>query len=203
MYFESKILSLDTSPYSPHTIAPRLVKSGSVVLDVGCNAGYLGRYLKEEKNCVCDGIDLDPVALKKAKPYYRNLYQIDLFKDDFSLGFTYDFILFVDILEHLPNPERTLKKLVRNLKPKGKAIICLPNIARFELRLKHLLGNFDYRPGVMNDDHLRFFTLRTGRELIESSGLRVDQVLPTGLGARIKILPTLTAFQFIYVARKR
>lgn len=202
MYFESKILSLDTSPFSPHAIAPCLVEPDSVVLDVGCNAGYLGQYLKEEKNCVCDGIDIDQAVLRKAKPFYKNLYKLDLFKDVFSLKSRYDYILFIDILEHLPNPKRVLKKFVKNLKPEGKAIVCLPNIARLELRLKHLLGNFDYQPGIMNEDHLRFFTLKTGREMIENCGLKVDQVLPTGLGARLKILPTLTAFQFIYIASR-
>lgn len=204
MYFKpNKKLSLDTSPYSPHMIIPPLVRADSFVLDVGCNAGYIGKYLKENKNCVCDGIDIDEAALAKARPYYRNLFKIDLFKDNFRLARHYDFILFIDILEHLPTPDKILKKLAGNLKSKGKVIICLPNIARLELRLKHLLGNFDYKPGIMNEDHLRFFTLKTGKKLIEDCGLKIEKVLPTGMGARLKIWPKLIACQFIYIAHQR
>lgn len=203
MYFKPKVLSLDKSPYSPHMIVPQLVTPHSYVLDVGCNIGYIGKYLKKNKNCICDGIDIDEALLAKARPYYRNLFKFDLFKDDFVLRHKYDFILFIDILEHLPTPHKILKKMVKNLRNEGRIIICLPNIARVELRLKHLFGNFDYKPGIMNEDHLRFFTLETGKELIEDCGLEIEQILPTGLGARIKMFPRLIAFQFIYTAYKK
>lgn len=203
MYFRSDYISLDKSPYSPHMIVLPLVAPNSYVLDVGCNTGYVGKFLKEEKKCINDGIDIDEALLVKAKPYYRNLFKIDLFKDDFVLRHKYDFILFIDILEHLPTPHKILKKMTNNLRKSGKIIISLPNIARFELRLKHLLGNFDYQPGIMNEDHLRFFTLKTGRELIESCSLKIEKILPTGLGARIKAFPELTAFQFIYLCKKK
>ena len=203
MYFEPKALSLDKSPYSPHMIVPQLVSQNAYVLDVGCNIGYIGKYLKKNKKCICDGIDFDKSLLIKARPYYRNLFKIDLFKDDFVLRHQYDYILFIDLLEHLPTPHKILKKMVKNLKDDGRIIICLPNVARIELRLKHLLGNFDYKPGIMNEDHLRFFTFKSGKKLIEDCGLEIERVLSTGLGARIKIFPKLIAFQFIYICKKK
>jgi hypothetical protein len=53
----------------------------------------------------------------------------------------------------------------------------------------------------MGFDHLRFFTKKTATILIEEAGLTVEKYIPTGLGHMIQILPTLTAFQFIYVCR--
>lgn len=204
MYFSSKVIKMHNWPYSPHVIAPALVADKSSVLDIGCNAGYIGKFLKENKHCRCDGIDIDKVALRKAKPYYEHLYTFDLFNDRFVLKKKYDCLLFLDILEHLPTPSLILKKfVVKNLLPGGKAVICLPNIARFEFRIKHLFGKFEYQPGIMNEDHLRFFTKKTGRQMIENSGLEIINIIPTGLGAMIKILPTLTAFQFIYHCKKR
>ena len=202
MYFKSKICTIDKSLKSPHMVVPKFVVKRASVLDVGCNAGYIGKYLKEKKQCICDGIDIDEKALIKAKPYYRNLFKYDLYKCDFILHYKYDFILFIDVLEHLPDPNKSLKKFVKNLKPNGKVIISLPNIARFELRIKHLFGKFDYYPGIMSEDHLRFFTLKTGKQLIENCGLSIYNILPTGLGSKIRVFPTLLAFQFIYFAKK-
>lgn len=204
MYFKSKRLGLAKLPHSPHMIVPQLVTEKTKVLDVGCNAGYIGRLLKESKQCLCDGIDIDKKLLRLAKPYYRSLYEIDLYQDKFTVSEKYDFILFIDILEHLPTPEKILKKLIKeNLDKGGKVIICLPNVARFELRLKHLFGNFDYMPGIMNEDHLKFYTLKTGKEMIKECGLKIEKILPTGLGHYFKVLPSLIAFQFIYVCSKQ
>ena len=133
-------------PHSPHSIVLRLIRTRDEILDVGCNTGYIGEYLVKNKDCICDGIDYDQDFLAKAKEKgYRNLFQIDLYKTDFKLELLYDTILFIDVLEHLPNPFEFISKLVReNLKPGGKAIICLPNIARLEYRIKHAFGEFEY-----------------------------------------------------------
>jgi len=166
----------------------------------------LGEYLIKNKNCVCDGIDYDENFLIKAKQKgYRNTFKIDLYQNNFHLQEQYDLIMFVDILEHLPNPYSILKKIIaENLKKGGAGIICLPNIARLEYRFNHLLGKFAYeKSGIMHQDHLRFFTQNSAAKLIYQSGLTITKILPTGLGARLKILPSLFAFQFIFLCRKR
>jgi O-antigen biosynthesis protein len=194
-----------SDPHSPHRLVTRFVKPGSSVLDVGCNTGYIGQYLIENRNCVCDGIDYDAEMLKTAKRSgYSNVFEIDLYKSDFRVEAEYDALLFIDILEHLPNPYDILLKLSReNLKKGGIAIICLPNVARFEYRLKHLFGKFEYEEsGIMHQDHLRFFTNDSAARMIEKIPLKITKVVPTGLGHKWGILPNLTAFQFIYVCLK-
>ena len=50
----------------------------------------------------------------------------------------------------------------------------LPNIAHLSVRWNLLWGEFDYSStGILDRTHLRFYTKRTARELIERSGLRV------------------------------
>jgi len=191
--------------YSPHFIVPRLVGRNKVILDVGCNQGYLGAYLIKNKNCICDGIDIDKKLLVQAKKKgYRNTFKIDLYKTDFKIKEKYDILMFIDILEHLPNPYLILKKMVReNLKTKGKAIICLPNIARLEHRINHLLGKFNYQTsGIMHQDHLRFFTRESALQMIKKTNLRIEKILPTGLGAKTEMLPNLLSFQFIFICKK-
>lgn len=190
---------------SPHSIIPPLIAHNSYVLDVGCNVGYVGEYLIQRKNCVCDGVDIDPAFLKEAKTRgYKTVFNVDLSCEELKIKQKYDYILLIDILEHLPEPEKVLKSLIsRNLREGGKVVVCLPNIARFEYRFSHLLGKFDYETsGILHRGHLRFFTLDSGKRMIKSSGLRINKVLTTGLNVKIKIFPQLTAFQFIYLCEK-
>lgn len=192
-------------PHSPHSIILKFIKPGQSVLDVGCNTGYIGEYLIKNKDCVCDGIDYSKELLKKARERgYRKLFEIDLYGKNFKIDSKYGALLFIDILEHLPNPYEILFKLAsENLKPGGRAIICLPNIARAEYRLKHLLGDFEYeKSGIMHQDHLRFFTKKTASEMIEKTGLKIKKIVPTGLGHKLKMFPSLTAFQFIFICQK-
>lgn len=202
MYTKDGILKQSARADSPHNIIPKLIEENSTVLDVGCNAGYLAQQLLA-KNVITDGVDIDEDALKQAKKYCRSVYQRDLYKPSLKIPHQqYDFIVFSDILEHLPRPDLVLRDSSQYLASHGKIIASIPNIGRIELRIQHLLGNFDYRPGIMGPDHLRFFVKRTIYELFEQAGYRVQTCLPTGLGYYIKILPTLFAFQFVIVAEK-
>lgn len=200
---KDEVLRFDTSPHSPHMIIPELIRENSVVLDVGCNAGFLGKFLLK-KHVVSDGIDIHKQALKKAGKYYRNVFLRDLYRPTLQLqNKIYDYIVFSDILEHLPRPDLVLKDAKKCLKPDGRVIISLPNIARFEIRLQLLLGEFSYKPGILGFDHLRFFTKKTAIDMIHWAGYEVIQTIPTGLGHRLKVFQALTAFQFIYVCQKK
>lgn len=203
MFQKDSLLKLDPSPHSPHNIIPSLINEYSTVLDIGCNTGFIGKILKK-KMVKIDGVDINEKALSIARKYYRNTYIRDLYREKLNLGGKkYDYIVFADILEHLPRPDTILLDVKKYLKADGLIIISLPNIARFEIRLKLLFGNFDYGPGILGPDHLRFFTKKSAIELLNNCGFTVKKIIPTGLGHIIKICPTLTAFQFIYVCKKQ
>lgn len=202
LYRKDSLSVRDGSPYSPHNITPSLIPPNTVVLDVGCNVGLLGETLKS-KNVITDGIDINEEALKRASVHYRQVYRRDLYQSKLDLPEKnqYDYIVFGDVLEHVPRPDLLLMDVRKHLKPDGRIIVSLPNVARFEIRLGLLFGQFKYGPGILSEDHLRFYTRDTGMELIRNCGYIVERTLPTGLGARFRILPTLTAFQFIHVCR--
>jgi methylase of polypeptide subunit release factors len=56
----------------------RLITPGSTVLDLGASTGALGRFLRDDKKCIVDGVELDPAAAAAARPYYRSLLELDL-----------------------------------------------------------------------------------------------------------------------------
>jgi 2-polyprenyl-3-methyl-5-hydroxy-6-metoxy-1,4-benzoquinol methylase len=206
MFNKDERLSFNFNSHSPHVIVTKLISEGTTVLDVGCNTGYIGKYLIENKGCIVDGVDIEKLFLDEAKKNgYRKVFQIDLYDNNFLfVDDKYDYILLVDILEHLPSPARIFSKFIdNNLKTDGRTILSLPNIARMEYRVKHLMGNFDYeKSGIMHQDHLRFFTKKTSIDMIEKCGCEIKNVIPTGLGHKLNILTNLTAFQFIFICAK-
>lgn len=174
------------------------------VLDVGCNKGYLSREFKKN-NCYTVGIEADLESALIAKQFCDDVIIQDVeqirdlaYPDDY-----FDVVVLADILEHLKNPDKVLLCLRKYLNPKGDIIVSLPNIARIDIRLKLLFGKFEYEEtGIMDKTHLRFFTLQTAKKLLENSGYKISSIDYTGLYSKFKIFPTLTAFQFIIMARK-
>lgn len=200
MFKKDPCLNQSHSPHSPHLIIPKYIKDNSLVLDVGCNTGFMGKVLIK-RGCISDGVDINTEALKKAKKYYSALYKRDLYIGKLHIpSKKYDYIIFADVLEHLPRPDLLLKDATKYLKKSGYILISLPNIARLEIRAQLLFGKFDYTyGGILSEDHLRHFTKKQAVKMISECGLRTNQIIPTGIGHKIRIFPTLTAFQFVYV----
>ncbi|MEK7070936.1 MAG: class I SAM-dependent methyltransferase [Patescibacteria group bacterium] len=203
MFKKDPCLTISNSPHSPHSIIQSLVNKESHLLDVGCNTGFLAKSLKK-KNVTSDGIDINREALKIARKYCRNVFRRDLYLSKLSLGKKkYDYIVFADVLEHVPRPDLLLKDSRKYLKKNGTVLISMPNVARLEIRLQLLFGKFNYTyGGILSEDHLRHFTKESAIRMIEDAGFTVLKSIPTGLGHQLKILPTLTAFQFIYICVK-
>lgn len=204
MFKKDPLLDLDKSSHSSHSIIPHLIgKKNSLVLDVGCNNGLVGREIIRLSQSSIDGIDINEGALEEAKKFYRKVFQRDLYESKLEIDpEKYDYIIFSDILEHLPRPDLVLQDTKKYLKDNGKIFICLPNIARFEIRRNLLFGKFDYSPGILSEDHLRFFTKKSAENLIRNCGYEIGNIIPTGLGHKLKMFTNLTAFQFIYVCKK-
>ncbi|MDG4549488.1 MAG: methyltransferase domain-containing protein [Candidatus Contendobacter sp.] len=158
----------------------RLVRPASRVLDLGAGPGVLGRYLAERLGCTLDGVEGNPHAAAEAAPWYRRLECADLERIDLAERFTgcrYDFIVCADILEHLRQPGDLLAQLTSLLAPNGRVLASVPNIAYAGLIADLLAGEFRYRPeGLLDETHLRFFTLTSLSRLLEQHGLEVVAV---------------------------
>ena len=74
------------------------------------------------------------------------------------------------------------------LGPNGRAFISVPNIANVTVRLGLLFGVFEYRDrGILDNTHLRFYTMRTIRRQIERAGLRILAVRGSSVPVRLII----------------
>ena len=99
-------------------------------------------------------------------------------------------------------------------------MLSVPNFGHWYPRLRATLGMFDYdQRGILDATHVRFFTRRSIRKLVERSGFTVRRMEPVGLpldaigldGTKARMVrlldhflvtlwPTLFGYQFILEA---
>ncbi|WP_426442433.1 class I SAM-dependent methyltransferase [Bradyrhizobium genosp. P] len=144
------------------------------VLDIGCGRGRLGLEI-ETLGFRVTGIDESSVACETARTRLSEVIELNL--TDFAkvgqmLGDRrFDWLMLADVLEHLPYPEKALEFYKQYLALGGRLIVSLPNAVVWDNRLRIMLGRFDYRDsGTMDRTHMRFFTFRSARELVENAG---------------------------------
>jgi len=185
---------LNLSKYSTHGIIINNVGDNKIVLDVGCNDGYIGRVF--DSSNVFYGLDNSKESVKKAKHIYEDAIYYDLnnlVKLPWDIKF--DLIIFSDVLGHVLYPNKVLRYFVKNyLKRNGLAIISLPNIANWQIRIKLLFGKFEYTDaGILDKTHLHFYTFKTADNLVKEAGLKTIKVYvgSSFLGYVIKYLPFL------------
>ena len=132
------------------------------------------------------GVERDPRLVEKARLIYDCFFEADVDGFELSARSEYDFIIFADVLEHLPEPSKVLRRCVASLKPDGKVIISVPNVANIVVRLSLLLGRFEYRDrGILDRTHLRFFTRKTLTRLLDESGFNLGQLVATPIPVQL------------------
>jgi glycosyltransferase involved in cell wall biosynthesis len=161
---------------SPHTMAISRVAPGSAVLDIGCASGYMAKELSE-KGCTVSGID--QYAVSRDLPL-KEFFQHNLDDPGFPVNAgLFDYILLLDVIEHLRSPEKFVESLRSSSRNSGvtRLVVSTGNIAFGMTRLLLLLGMFNYGPrGILDLTHTRLFTFTTMRALFEQCGYVIDEV---------------------------
>lgn len=206
---------------SPQSVALELVEPGSRVLDLGCAGGALGAELRQQKGCYVAGIDLFGLApgieLDEFHRHDLNRLPLPVTPESF------DYILMLDVIEHLADPEGFMDELRRTcaLNPLLTLVMSTGNIAFLLTRLGLLTGQFNYgKRGILDLTHTRLFTFASLRRLLQGAGFEIVEErgipapFPLALGSRpagraafavnqalIKLRRQLFAYQSFVVAR--
>lgn len=167
-------------------LLPLLPERVSDVLEIGCGSGNTLAWLKDVKACRwTGGVEIYSDAANEARQKIDALYEGDIENLELPIAAsTLDLVLCLDVLEHLVDPWKVVKRLTGLLKPGGKLIASIPNIRNRRVIVPLVMrGQWQYtEEGILDKTHLRFFTRDSAMELIESGGLRVDLVHEIGLG---------------------
>ena len=157
---------------STHKKALDIIEDQKKILDIGCNNGELAE-LFAKKNCEVIGIDLQISENQKIKNFITQNLDDGLPEIDYD---DFDYILLLDVIEHLKNPENFMIKLKNKLKNnlKAKILISTPNIAFFVMRFMLLFGKFNYGSrGILDKTHTRLFTFSSFANLVNQSDFTI------------------------------
>ncbi len=184
--FASDVYDGKQAEESSHQIVARWLRGRgpSRVLDLGCSDGSVAEQLRTAGHHVT-GVDV--IAHEGVKE------RVDWFVEaDLELGLPpelegpFDVVLAADVLEHVRHPERVLEPVRTLLAPGGTIIASVPNFGHWYPRLRVASGRFDYdRRGILDRDHVRFFTRKSFERLVASTGYRTVRRTGTGLPLEI------------------
>lgn len=143
------------------------------VLSVGCGAGRTEAELVKRGVKVV-GVEINPDAAKIARERGVTVLEGDATKIDVNIGYEpYDYIIYADIMEHLPDPVGMLKRHVRSLKAGGTVYVSIPNFRNFSVFWQlFILGRIRYQDaGILDKTHLRITTRKMVIEWLDQAGL--------------------------------
>jgi SAM-dependent methyltransferase len=162
-------------------VAPRLVRAGQRLLDVGCNDGSVMGYFGQLGLDVW-GLDISNRALEMARARgLQNLKQGNVEEPlPFDAG-VFDVVFWGDNAEHLLQPLATLREIHRVLKPSGLLLLSTPNMGTLEFRLQYLRRGFPpATEGHPNPpwewEHIRFFNRAVLKRFLQAGGFVVEGV---------------------------
>jgi glycosyltransferase involved in cell wall biosynthesis/SAM-dependent methyltransferase len=193
------------------------------VLDLGCGDGVLGERLRALGHQV---VGVDRVKHDGVGARLDQFVEADLERglpDD--IGGDFDVVVAVDVIGHVRDPESLLREGAARLRRGGSMLVSVPNFGHWYPRARVAAGHFGYdRRGILDRQHLRFFT-RAGAERcfaavglearrVEAVGLPVHLLMRRSSGGRrsprgaqalqradrlsVAVSPTLCAYQFLF-----
>jgi 2-polyprenyl-3-methyl-5-hydroxy-6-metoxy-1,4-benzoquinol methylase len=132
---------------------------GKNILDVGCGACTLSKILLEKSYNVTV-IDSDEKAVEIAKKKGLRGFKADI--ADWKTNTKFDCVIASDVLEHIDDDKRVIKKIYAILKPGGCLIINVPSY-------KFLFGKHDINLG-----HKRRYSDGELKAKLEESGFEIE-----------------------------
>ena len=156
---------------------------------IGCNSGrnivsLHDAYPKGEYY----GIDIlqDAVIEARDRAPYATFYTGNA--EESSLFYNeqcFDYVLLLDVLEHLTQPQKVLEYVKTILKPDGMVIANIPNLLYWSTMYNLLIqGDFSYTDiGLLDYDHKHLFTYNEILRIFQNSGFQIDQITFVQAGA--------------------
>lgn len=175
-------------------VVASLVGTSNMVLDLGCRDGSLAATF-DDSNTIT-GVDIDRNALRLASEKGIQTHWADL---SATLPFpeeTFDVVVLSEVLEHLPDPEFTIREVRRVLRDNGRLVGSVPNAFRIKNRLLFTIGrDFETDP-----THLHWYSPSAMERVLMNGGFRAVN-LQFGVGRFARLSPRLFGNSMFFEAR--
>jgi len=206
-YYNNKVKPFGIGERRARRIFPLIRRfKNKKILDVGCATGYIGSELRKKGNYVV-GIDITRKDIDVAKKILNEAYVFDIESSSVkTLGKNFDVIIISEVLEHLFDPEGAIKRFLPLLKSGGVLLLTTPNIVHIYVRLKFMLGIFNYKEEtVVNKSHIHFFTRKSFMDMLKNLHLKIicenDVICPEFLRFILQFWPNIFAHQVIVLCQ--
>jgi len=182
------------------------------ILDLGCGDGDYSSRLKELGFEVTSG-DIDAARFK-----YKNEIEFkhcDITKEMPFADNTFDYVLLMEVVEHLRNPYTVIQEINRIIKKGGSLILSTPNILSLKSRLRFMFeGCYEYfreppldhakNPGeVIFNLHIAPYRYQELEFLLSMSGFNVEKIFTSNYeGYGLFFLLPIIKFQAWQKARR-
>lgn len=196
-------------------LVPLIPAEATRILEVGCGEGRFAKTLRAAhpaSRLEIVGVEVNEAASQVARNVLDRLIVGNVEQLEVTYENYFDCVVFADVLEHLVDPWKVLRRSRRFLKDGGRIVASIPNVQHWTVLANLFRGRWDYAEyGIMDNTHLRFFTRRSIRHLFESTGFGAIDVRPLlGTTARARITRLATgglaipflARQYLVVATK-
>jgi len=165
------------------------------LLDIGCGDGAITEKMSHKSGLELYGIELVPRNVLKANRRGIKAKKCNLLHEQIPFREKFDVVVAGEILEHLIETEKLVRKMKELAKEDGTIIVTVPNTAAWYNRLLLLFGRLPFwiesgseesfgKPYGRVDGHVRAFTKRSLVELLEYSGLEVEHLIGTAIDPR-------------------
>ncbi len=141
------------------------------VLDVGCGEGFtIDRLQKEKIGKEHVGIEYDDTAIALGKKLYPkvNIKKGDIYDLPYKSN-SFDLVICTEVLEHLENPKKAYKELLRV--SKKYVLLSVPNEPFFTIQRIGRLQNIKHLGA--HPEHIQHWTLRAFTKFVKVKGVKI------------------------------
>ncbi|HAT7584341.1 TPA: class I SAM-dependent methyltransferase, partial [Enterococcus faecium] len=150
----------------------------SKVLEFGPGNGRLTKHLIGAKQCEVSIVELDKELFDFVSEFAQDGFYGDIESFEWAnyyAGQTFDYVLFADVLEHLVDPGKTLKKVREFLNEEGEILITFPNLAHNSVMIDLFNNQLPWASyGLLDETHNSFYTHDGFQKVFEKAGLYIN-----------------------------